>query len=117
MLTPAASASWLSAATLARTMRKEGQLLSPMKTALRLFALLLTLGFPCVAFAELLGVSLPRFVYSENSVSFFCVAFFALLLIADYARRPQARRAAMIAIDPNSPPSPQRRRERHRLAA
>jgi hypothetical protein len=58
-----------------------------MKTSLKLIALLLAAGYPCVAFAEFLGARVPSVINAENTVALFSAALVALLMLGDYARR------------------------------
>lgn len=59
-----------------------------MKTSLKLIALLIAAGYPCVAFAEFLGASVPAVINAENLVALFSAALVGLLMTADYSRGP-----------------------------
>jgi len=58
-----------------------------MKTTLKLFALLLAVGYPIAAIAQTFGVQLPSSINAENATVLFSFAVFALILLGDYGRR------------------------------
>lgn len=86
----------------------------PMKTTIKVIALLIAAGYPCVAFAEFAGASIPSALNAENALIAFSIALAVLLMIGDYSRR---------AFAFNSParlgakPVTRSKRESHRLAA
>ena len=57
-----------------------------MKTSLKLIALLLAAGYPCVAFAQFVGAKVPAFINAQNTVGIFTAVFVGLMLIKDYSR-------------------------------
>ncbi len=80
-----------------------------MKTSLKLIALLIAAGYPCVAFAEFLGAPVPSAINAENVVALFSAALVGLLMIGDYSdRRTFSVEAANNAAI---------KEEKHRLAA
>jgi len=84
-----------------------------MKTSLKLIALLLAAGFPCVAFAEMLGASIPAIANTENVVTVFSFALLGLTMITDYTRRSRT----LTVVAPTAVPAPRASRENHCLAA
>jgi hypothetical protein len=58
-----------------------------MKTSLKLIALILAAGYPCVAFAQFVGAQVPAFINAQNTASVFTVVFVGLMLLKDYAPR------------------------------
>ncbi len=82
-----------------------------MKTAITAIALLIAAGYPCVAFAEVLGASFPSAINGENALAAFTAAVAVLLIVSDYSRRSIAHRATSYSR------TPFRKRESHRLAA
>lgn len=58
-----------------------------MKSSLKTIALLLALSYPCVAFAEIVGFSLPLSLGVEGLFGLFCVTLIGLISAADYSRR------------------------------
>jgi len=82
---------------------------------IKLFALLLAAGYPCVAFAEFLGAHVPASFNAENSLGLFSAAVIALTLITDYSRRSRLFAAATPAVAPAAVCA--RATESHRLAA
>lgn len=93
--------------------KREGNFIKHMKTSLKVIALLLAAGFPCVAFAEMLGVSVPAIANVENVVIVFSSAVFGLTLVTDYTRRSRM----LTAVTPADVPAARTPRENHRLAA
>ena len=57
-----------------------------MKTSLKLIALLLAAGYPCVAFAQFAGAQLPAIINTQNTAAVFTAVFVGLMLIKDYSR-------------------------------
>ena len=57
-----------------------------MKTSLKLIALLLAAGYPCVAFAQFVGAKVPAFINAQNAAGVFTAVFVSLMLIKDYSR-------------------------------
>jgi hypothetical protein len=82
-----------------------------MKTSLKLIALVLAAGYPCLAIAEVLGAKLPAVLNFENVATLFSLSLIGLTLVGDYSRRPSslASRSAIAPTEPNH--------ETHRLAA
>ena len=80
-----------------------------MKTSLKLIALFIAAGYPCVAFAEFLGASVPAALNAENAVALFSGVIVALLMIGDYSRGP--------AFCVESANNAAFKDEKHRLAA
>jgi hypothetical protein len=58
-----------------------------MKTSLKLIALLLAAGFPCVALADFAGLNVPSSVSPESFLGLFVAAGLGLVLLGDYSRR------------------------------
>lgn len=58
-----------------------------MKTSLKLIALLLAAGYPCVALAQFAGAQLPAVINAENAAGLFTAVFVGLMLLKDYAPR------------------------------
>lgn len=82
-----------------------------MKNTIKVIALLIAAGYPCVAFAEFLGASIPSVVNGENALGMFTAVLAVLLVVGDYSRRSIAHRATSYSR------TPFRKREAHRLAA
>ena len=60
-----------------------------MKTSLKLIALVIAAGYPCLALAQVAGARLPAAINAENTVGAFTAVFVGLMLLKDYApRRP-----------------------------
>lgn len=57
-----------------------------MKTSLKLIALLLAAGYPCVAFAQFAGAQVPAIINAQNTAGVFTAVFVGLMLIKDYSR-------------------------------
>ena len=57
-----------------------------MKTSLKLIALILAAGYPCVAFAQFAGAQVPAFINAQNTAGLFTAVFVGLMLIKDYSR-------------------------------
>ena len=57
-----------------------------MKTSLKLIALLLAAGYPCVAFAQFAGAHVPAVINVQNTVGVFTAVFIGLMLTKDYSR-------------------------------
>ena len=57
-----------------------------MKTSLKLIALLVAAGYPCVAFAQFVGARIPAFINAQNTAGVFTAVFVGLMLIEDYSR-------------------------------
>jgi hypothetical protein len=57
-----------------------------MKTSLKLIALVLAAGYPCVAFAQFAGAHIPATLSAESVVGLFTAVFVGLMLIKDYSR-------------------------------
>lgn len=83
-----------------------------MKT-LKLLALAISAGYPCVAFAEFAGARVPHVLNGENALAVFSVALLGLLVVSDYSRR---FRAPAVALDPCCD-ARRASDETHRLAA
>ncbi|MDB6095341.1 MAG: hypothetical protein JWM32_2903 [Verrucomicrobia bacterium] len=69
-----------------------------MKTSLKLIALLIAAGYPCVALAQSAGLSIPSFS-PETAVSVFATALIGVIMVGDYSRRARGfavRKAAVI---------------------
>ncbi len=58
-----------------------------MKTTIKIIALLTAAGYPCVAFADMLGASLPAAINLETTGALFVSALVSLMFISDYSRR------------------------------
>ncbi len=58
-----------------------------MKTSLKLIALLLAAGFPCVALADLAGLNVSSSIAPESLLGLFTTAGVALIFLGDYSRR------------------------------
>jgi hypothetical protein len=72
-----------------------------MNSSLKLIALLLAAGYPCVAFAQFAGAQVPAFINAQNTASLFTVVFVGLMLLKDYApRRPSLLSATTPVIVP-----------------
>lgn len=86
------------------------------KNILKLLAIVLAAGFPCAAFAELLGARVSGPFTAESTIGLYSAALLALLMIGDYSRR--TRSLASFALRNRSTPvgSPTAGRETHRLA-
>lgn len=82
-----------------------------MKTSLKITALLLAASFPCVAFAEMLGASVPTFFNMEIASAVFAVLLIGLTVIGDYSRRCRSSVARSYCSFVNH------KGETHRLAA
>lgn len=65
-------------------------ILHPMKTSLKITALLLAASFPCSAFAEIFGADLPAPLNVENIATLFSMLLISLTLIRDYSRSSQS---------------------------
>jgi len=67
-----------------------------MKNYIKLPALVLAAGLPCVAFAQLAGVHVPAAVNTESAFATFAIIGITLGALRDYARpvRPIAVNAA-----------------------
>ena len=77
------------------------QLTHIMKTSLKLIALLLAAGYPCVAFAQFAGAQVPAFINAQNTASLFTVVFVGLMLLKDYApRRPSLVGTTPVIVPP-----------------
>ena len=70
-----------------RLANRVAQLTTHMKTSLKLIALLLAAGYPCVAFAQFAGAQVPAAINAQNAASLFTVVFVGLMLLKDYAPR------------------------------
>ncbi len=62
-----------------------------MKTTIKIIALLAAAGYPCVAFANFFGASLPASLNLETFGAVFVVALASLTFISDYSRRYENR--------------------------
>lgn len=82
-----------------------------MKTTIKVIALLIAAGYPCVAFAEFLGAPIPSAINGENALAAFTAVVAVLLMVGDYSRRSIAHGATSYTR------TPFRKRESHRLAA
>jgi hypothetical protein len=82
-----------------------------MKTSLKITALLLAASFPCVAFAEMLGASVPSFFNMEIVSALIAVVLIGLTVIGDYSHRCHSSFARSYCRFAN------RKGETHRLAA
>jgi hypothetical protein len=82
-----------------------------MKTTIKVIALVIAAGYPCVAFAEFLGAPVPSIINAESALGLFTAALAVLLMIGDYTRRPLPHTKASYTR------TPFRKRESHRLAA
>ncbi len=82
-----------------------------MKTTIKVIALLIAAGYPCVALAEFAGASIPSALNAENALCVFTATLAVLLMIGDYSRGRIAHTASSYSR------TPFRKRESHRLAA
>ncbi len=82
-----------------------------MKTTIKVIALLIAAGYPCVAFAEFLGAPIPSAVNGENALAAFTAVVAVLLMIGDYSSRSLAHSTTRCTR------THLRKRESHRLAA
>jgi len=60
--------------------------LNPMKTSLKLIALLLAAGYPVAAFAQFAGASIPAASSLPAIAGVFTAVFVGLMLLKDYSR-------------------------------
>ena len=82
-----------------------------MKTSLKITALLIAASFPCVAFAEILGASLPAPLNVEYTATVFSMLLIGLTVIGDYSRQPRS------ALSRSYARFAEGKGETHRLAA
>lgn len=81
--------------------------------SLKLLALSLAAGYPCVAFAEFAGARVPHVLNGENALAAFSFALLGLLMVSDYSRRFRAPAIALESCCDDHRASD----ETHRLAA
>jgi ABC-type branched-subunit amino acid transport system permease subunit len=84
-----------------------------MKTTFKLFALLLAVGYPILAIAQVFGAHLPSSINAENVTVVFSFAMLALIVIGDYGRRNTLK----LNLTPTCCTVGRRTCEAHRLAA
>jgi hypothetical protein len=58
-----------------------------MKASMKTIALLAALSYPCVAFAELVGIPTSINLSVDGLFGLFCVALLGLITVSDYTRR------------------------------
>ncbi len=82
-----------------------------MKTSLKLIALVLAAGYPCLAVAEIFGAKLPTVLNFESVATLFSLLLIGLTLVGDYSRRSSSLASPIVGtgVQPNH--------ETHRLAA
>ncbi|MDD3180490.1 MAG: hypothetical protein PHQ04_09085 [Opitutaceae bacterium] len=78
-----------------------------MKTTLILTAFITALGLPCLAFAEIIGLSVPSWITAESAIYVFASVMATLIALSDYARRKEPLVSAMPRVV--RPPLPARR--------
>jgi hypothetical protein len=84
-----------------------------MKTIFKLFALLLAVGYPILAIAQVFGAHLPSGINAENATAVFALAVLGLILMSDYGRRNTLR----LSLTPTCCTVGRRTREAQQLAA
>lgn len=62
-----------------------------MKTSLKLLAIAVVTGLPCVAFAETFGSRVPSTFGAENIIGLFAIVSIGLVAVSDYSRRARTR--------------------------
>jgi hypothetical protein len=68
-----------------------------MKTFLKILALAIAAGFPCVAFAQFAGAPVPAAFNAESATLVFALIVGALLMLGDYGRA----RPSLVAASSN----------------